>query len=177
MAGTNDVVIRQATIDDAEVLAELGARLFEQTFGPVNTREDMEAYLPSAFSPDIQRAELAEPDRIALIAFDETGMPVGYAMTRRGSRSSGVVSARPVEIQRIYVDRTLHGRGLGDRLMNSCVEQARAWNADLLWLAVWEQNARAIAFYKRSGFAVIGGQDFVLGSDVQHDLVMGRPMD
>jgi ribosomal protein S18 acetylase RimI-like enzyme len=176
MAETDDILVRQATLDDAALLADLGARLFEQTFAAANTPEDMRAYLASAFSPEIQSAELADANRAAILAFDEHRNAVGYAMTRRGSRSNGVTSERPVEVQRIYVDRSLHGRGVADRLMNSCVEQARAWNADVLWLAVWEENPRAIAFYKRVGFVVVGVQDFVLGSDVQHDFVMARPL-
>jgi len=173
----SDIVIRPATVEDAALLAELGARLFEQTFGAMNTREDMEAYLPGAFSPEIQTRELSESDRAAVLAFDEAGNAVGYAMTRRGSRSNGITGERPVEFQRIYVDKSLHGRGLGVQLMNSCVDQARAWNADTLWLAVWQANARALAFYERVGFAVVGVQDFILGSDVQHDFVMARAFD
>jgi ribosomal protein S18 acetylase RimI-like enzyme len=172
----NGVVIREATLEDAPLLADLAARLFQQTFAPMNTPEDMEFYLAGAFSKELQSMELGDPNRATVLAFDDAGTAIGFAMMRRGSRSEGVVAERPVEIQRIYADRSMHGRGLGSRLMNSCVEQARAWNGDLLWLAVWEENARAIAFYKRSGFEVVGVQDFVLGSDVQHDLVMGRPL-
>lgn len=177
MTEMNDFVIRRASVHDAALLAELGARLFEQTFGPMNTREDMEAYLPNAFSCEIQTRELREADRVSLLVFDAHQTAVGYATVRRGSRSNGIVSVRPAEIQRIYVDKSLHGRGVGDRLMNSCVDQARDWNADTLWLAVWQENARALAFYKRVGFAVVGVQDFILGSDVQHDFVMARPLD
>jgi len=177
MGEVNGVVVRPATAEDAALLAELGARLFEKTFGPANAREDMEAYLATAFSTKLQAKELGDPDRRALLAFDESGSAVGYAMLRRGSRADGVVAERPVEVQRIYVDQSLHGRGVGDLLMNSCVERAQEWNGDVLWLAVWQENPRAIAFYKRVGFAVAGVQDFVLGTDVQHDLVMTRPLD
>ena len=176
MDGMNGVAIRRATIEDAALLADLGARLFEQTFGAMNKPEDMQHYLAGAFAPDVQRAEIADPDRGIFLAFDSAGAAVGYAITRRGSRGAGIVSERPVEVQRIYVDRALHGRGLGDALMNACIDQARDWHGDLLWLGVWQENPRAIAFYKRSGFEVVGVQDFTLGSDLQHDFVMARPL-
>jgi GNAT superfamily N-acetyltransferase len=176
MGGTNGVAIRRATPDDAAVIADLGARLFEQTFGAMNTAEDMAQYLANAFSPELQRAEIVDPERAVFLAVDGAGTPIGYAIMRRRSRSNGVVAERPVEIQRIYVDRSRHGGGVGATLMNACIDQARAWNGDLLRLAVWEENPRAIAFYKRMGFVVIGQQDFTLGRDVQHDLVMGRPL-
>jgi ribosomal protein S18 acetylase RimI-like enzyme len=172
----NGARIRRATTDDAGILADLGARLFEQTFGPANTPEDMQAYLATAFSPDVQRTEIADPDRAAFLAFDEAGLAIGYAMVRRGSRASGVVGERPVEVQRIYADRSFHGSGLGTALMNSCIDQARAWEGDVLWLGVWRENPRAIKFYERTGFSVVGVQEFMLGRDLQHDFVMARPL-
>jgi len=44
----------------------------------------------------------------------------------------------------------------------------------VLWLGVWERNARAIAFYRKQGFEVVGEQEFMLGADRQRDLVMAR---
>jgi ribosomal protein S18 acetylase RimI-like enzyme len=43
-----------------------------------------------------------------------------------------------------------------------------------VWLDVWERNTRAIEFYEKQGFTIVGEQDFVLGSDVQRDLLMAR---
>src|SRR4051794_5968238 len=62
-----EVVIRRATIDDAEVLSALGARLFEQAFGAANTPEDMRAFLASTFSPAAQRAEIRDPERATFV--------------------------------------------------------------------------------------------------------------
>ena len=45
-----------------------------------------------------------------------------------------------------------------------------------LWLGVWERNARGIAFYRKAGFVDVGAQEFVLGTGVQNDRVMLRPV-
>jgi ribosomal protein S18 acetylase RimI-like enzyme len=167
------LTVRPATLDDAEQLNEAAVRMFESTFGPDNTLEDMASYLASAFTVEKQRAELADPDRAALI-LDASGTVAGYATMHRGVRSDGVVGERPAEIQRIYVDRGHHGTGAAKSLMDACFAQARQWKCDEVWLAVWERNARAIAFYNKSGFQRVGTQDFKLGSDLQHDHVMAR---
>ena len=174
MGGTNGITMRPATVEDAALLADIGARLFDQTFRAQNTPEDLESFLANTYLPEFHRAELADPERATVLAFDSAGAAIGFAMTRRGTRSNGVVAERPVEVQRIYVDRESHGSGVGGALMNSCVEQARAWNADVLWLGVFQENPRAIAFYKRQGFEVVGVQEFMVGSDLQHDFVMAR---
>jgi len=164
--------IRRATADDARMLAALAARLFEDTFGPDNDPEDMRAYLAGSFSEEKQREEIEDGDRVVLIALGSSDQAIGYAIMRRGTRGAGVPGARPAEVQRIYSDRTWHGRGVGGALMKACVEQARAWTCDVLWLAVWERNPRAIAFYEKSGFRKVGRQTFILGKDLQHDDVM-----
>ena len=43
-----------------------------------------------------------------------------------------------------------------------------------IWLGVWEENNKAIAFYKRHGFEVFGSHPFKLGGDLQRDLLMKR---
>jgi len=80
----------------------------------------------------------------------------------------------PAELQRIYVDREWHGRGVGDALLQACFSQTRAWHCDVVWLGVWERNPRATAFYERHGFRRVGRQVFLLGRDEQFDNVMAR---
>jgi diamine N-acetyltransferase len=168
------VQLRRACVDDARLLSQLGARLFAQAFGSANTPEDMRMYLESAFSVEIQTAELGDDDRATWIAEDAGKAAVGYVMMRRGTRSNGVSGDAPAEIQRVYVDRSWHGQRVGDALINACIDQARAWHSDVLWLAVWDENARAIAFYEKMGFRPVGTQTFTLGTDVQKDVVMAR---
>jgi len=58
--------------------------------------------------------------------------------------------------------------------MDAVDGQARALGARQLWLGVWEHNLRAIAFYRRVGFAQCSSHPFLLGSDLQTDWVMNR---
>jgi len=159
------------TDDDAILLSSLGARLFQEAFGPANNADDLSAFLAATYSPAKQLAELGDPARQAWIA-ESGGEAVGYALLRRHARSVHVVAADPAEVQRIYVARSLHGHGVADLLMRACMDQARAWEADALWLGVWERNPRAIAFYARWGFRQVGEQRFLVGSDAQRDHVM-----
>ena len=124
--------IRRAAVADAPLLSGLAARLFEQTFGSTNDADNMRAYLSTAFSVEAQTAELADSERATFIATDDAGDAIGYAMIRRNHRANGVIADRPIELQRIYVDKQWHGRHVGDALMATCMEQARAWNSDVL---------------------------------------------
>lgn len=165
--------IRIARPDDNELLARLGAQTFRDTFGPDNTAEDMAAYLAQAFGSEKQAVELADPGTSFLIAENEEEA-VGYARLREGPAPECVPAGRPIEIVRFCAVALWIGRGVGAALMRSCVEHARQRECDIVWLDVWERNLRAIAFYQRWGFVEVGSQAFVLGADVQRDLLMAR---
>lgn len=171
-----NVSLRRAEASDARLLSQLGARLFERAFGAATPPQDMASYLAGAFSVEIQAAELADTDRVTWIAEDAGKAAVGYAMLRRGTRSDGVTSERPAEVQRVYVDPAWQGQRVGESLIDACVAQAKAWHRDVLWLGVWKENTRAIAFYRRLGFQEVGSQTFRIGNDIQNDLVMSRTL-
>ncbi len=167
--------VRVAIPDDAELLAILGARTFRDTFGPDNSEADMAQYLASAFGPAIQAAELADEQSIFLLA-EAGGTAAGYARLKLGDAPPCVSGVRPVEIARFYADAPWIGHGVGATLMRVCFEIALDRSCDTIWLDVWERNLRAIAFYEKWGFAVVGSQIFPLGDDMQNDLLMSRPV-
>lgn len=171
----DSIAVRLATLADAQMLAELGAQAFVHTYGPDNTPEDMVAYLKQAFGPQIQAAELAEPGSLSLVAV-VGGEAVGYARLREGPAPDPVQGASPIEIVRFYARPDWIGRGVGAALMRSCLAQARLRGKLTLWLDVWERNPSARAFYVRWGFREVGTQPFRLGSDVQTDVLMERPV-
>ena len=167
------VHVRRAANEDAELLAELGARTFEETFAKDNSPEDMAAYLTDSFSVERLTEELHDPLSIFFVAEVE-GRAAGYAKLHPGGVADGVGGQRPVELVRLYVLQEWLGRGVGQELMRWCVEEARALGFQTMWLGVWEHNRRAQAFYRKWDFREVGEHIFQLGSDAQRDLVMER---
>lgn len=165
-----------ATPDDAGLIAALGARTFEASFGADNRPEDMAQYLSQNFSKAHIEAQMDEPSTVFLLA-RERREAVGYAMLRADKTPVSVNGARPVELVRIYVDKGIIGAGYGSALMNACLEEAKKNGHRTIWLGVWEKNLRAIQFYRKWGFTKVGTKEFVLGSDLQRDHIMARPVD
>jgi len=173
---TIPLIIRLAGPDDAAAVAAFGERSFRETFGADNRPEDMDAYCAATYAVERQRREMAEPERVTLLAEME-GRLVGYAQLRDGPAPSCVAGADPIEVLRFYVDRRWHGQGIARTLMAETLARARALGRRTVYLAVWERNARAIAFYRKVGFREVGAQPFQLGKDVQTDQVMVRELD
>ena len=171
----HDFHTRRATAADNTLLAELGAETFRDTFAVDNTPENMAAYLAASFSPAKQAAELADPAERFLIA--EVGNEVvGFARLKFEPAPEAVGGQRPMEISRFYARKAWIGQGIGARLMQACLDEAAAEGCDLVWLDVWQRNPRAIAFYQRWGFVVVGTATFVVGDDPQEDFLMARPL-
>jgi ribosomal protein S18 acetylase RimI-like enzyme len=167
------ITIRRADHRDVNLLTELGARTFEETFAADNTAEDMSAYLASSFNLAQQRAELADSASMFLIA-DAAGQPAGYAKLHSGAPSEGIEATNPIELVRLYVDKKWLGSGVGAALMQACLEEAAKSGFDKIWLGVWEKNARAQAFYRKWDFRTFGEHVFQLGADAQTDILMQR---
>jgi ribosomal protein S18 acetylase RimI-like enzyme len=169
--------LRLATPADAAGLARAAALFFADTFGPANRAEDIDSYLAETFSESRQLADLSAAHTRLWLALDDADDIAGYVHVKLGAalpNGVSMTSTRPAEIARLYADRRWHGHGLGATLMQTSIATAREWQADVLWLGVWEQNERAIAFYQKHGFQIVGAQDFLLGADRQRDHVMAR---
>ena len=168
-------LVRRASEQDATMLAELAARTFYDAFAADNRAEDMDAYMSVAFTPEKLASELSAPRNVFFVA-EIGGSPVGYAQLRAGEAPDCVTGPDPVEVARLYVAQGWLGRGVGEALMRACFEEARAAGRRTLWLGVWEHNPRALAFYRKWDFRVVGSHPFVLGSDPQTDLLMERAL-
>ena len=163
--------IRYANENDLELLADLGHKTFNETFVEHNTPDDMASYLSVAFSVDKQFSELKDPNTLFLIAEIE-GKAVGYVKLRANSKSDSVTGRKPIEMERIYSLKDYIGKGIGAKLMQSSIKEAKDRGFDCLWLGVWENNERAILFYEKWGFHKVGSHVFMLGTDPQNDFIM-----
>jgi ribosomal protein S18 acetylase RimI-like enzyme len=165
--------IRYAIPDDAAALSALATRTFHDTYAAFNTPENMAAHLAATFTPDRQRIEIETPGTFIVLAQHEQAL-IAYAHVVSTIVPPPVGDAHALEIKRFYVDRAWHGCGVAQRLMTKTIASAAERGAATVWLTVWDQNPRAIAFYRKVGFRDVGLYPFRLGTDVQTDLLMIR---
>lgn len=166
---------RRATAQDAKTLAVLAEKTFRDTYTHFNTPENMQAHCEKSFGEPIQRAEIEDPRRESWIV-ERDGQLVAFAQLILDAPCPSVDDARGIEILRFYVDASLHGTGLAYRLMDDLVARATELGAGVLWLGVWDQNSRAVAFYQKCGFNHVADKTFKLGDEVQRDFVMSRAL-
>jgi ribosomal protein S18 acetylase RimI-like enzyme len=166
-------LIRRADEEDARELSELAERTFRAAFAGSNTEANMQAHCALTYGEALQLAEIRQACRETWVA-EAGGRLAAYVQLRLDATCPAISGERPVEIQRFYVDAAHHGAGLAHELMAHVLARAEAAESATLWLGVWERNPRALAFYRKWGFAVVGEHIFRLGDDRQRDLVMRR---
>jgi ribosomal protein S18 acetylase RimI-like enzyme len=152
-------------------LRAISCSTFSQTFLEHNKADDMEAYLTSSFSVEKLTQELNNPNTEFYFAKNEDNI-VGYLKVNIGEAQTEHINLDAFEIERIYVDKAYLGKKVGQLLFNKAIELAKSKNVAYVWLGVWEENHRALAFYKKNGFIPFDKHVFMLGNDAQTDIMM-----
>ncbi|WP_456787577.1 GNAT family N-acetyltransferase [Cellulomonas sp. P5_C5] len=173
------MTVRPAEHGELDALARLAALTFPLACPPGSTAQDQQAFIDTVLSPQRFAEYLDDPARDVLVAGDDE--LVGYTMLVAGEPADEDVQAalhlRPtIELSKCYVHPDHHGAGIANALMAASLEVARERGAHGMWLGVNQQNARAQAFYVRSGFAVVGTKHFTVGTRVENDYVLERPL-
>jgi len=166
-----EIHVKKISIKDLAQLQKIGISTFSETFAEHNTKEDLEKYLKESFAADKLIAELENPDAAFYFAeVDDT--VIGYLKINFGDAQTELKDNKSVEIERIYVLQAYHGKKIGQLLFNKAIEIAKEHQAHYVWLGVWEENHRALQFYKKNGFVQFDTHIFKLGNDEQTDIMM-----
>ncbi|RII88018.1 GNAT family N-acetyltransferase [Clavibacter michiganensis subsp. insidiosus] len=178
---------RVASPGDAEEVAALAARTFALACPPTTTAEAIVEHIRTVLSPARFRAHLADPAHRVVLA-EVAGRAVGYTMVVAAPPAdadvAGALRLRPeVELSKVYVEQGSHGAGVARPLMAETLRVARELAGERgrdaeagIWLGVNEHNARAIRFYERSGFRIVGTRSFRLSDAVETDHVMEQAL-
>lgn len=166
-----NIEIKKITLDDIDQLQKIGKQTFFETFAASNSEENMRQYLEEGFSLKKLTSEVADPNcEFYFAIFDNT--IIGYLKLNFGASQTELKDQTALEIERIYVLKEFHGKKVGQILYDKAIEVAKQANANYVWLGVWEENPRAISFYKKNGFVEFDKHIFVLGDDEQTDIMM-----
>ena len=183
------VRLRPATRDDAPALALIGAATFLEAFTWMLPGADIIAHCARHHTLEAYRHYLDHPDtRITLVtAGDEA--PVGYSMLCTPELPTFDVLPTDIELKRIYLFSRFRSAPVEDAhghireglrpataMLDAALEQARHLGRTRLLLGTHASNERAIAFYRRTGFAEAGTRTFQVGTQLCHDLIFARPL-
>ena len=153
------VIIVKATPTDVALLAELGSQTFIESHGHCASKEDVEAYMNTNYSLAACEQELNEQKNIYHFIY-YNNKPAGYSKIILNSAAPAVAATNITKLDRIYVLQKFYNMKLGLALLNFNIELSKNNNQSGMWLYTWIENERAVNFYKKAGFSIIGSYDF-----------------
>ncbi|MCP9770485.1 GNAT family N-acetyltransferase [Lacihabitans sp. LS3-19] len=156
---------------DLPDLQQIGKQTFFETFSSGNTEENMSKYLEEGFSLEKLNNELNDTNAEFYFAKLQSQV-IGYLKLNFGQSQTELKDEKALEIERIYVLKEFHGKSVGQLLYDQAIKIAKDKQVDYVWLGVWEENPRAISFYKKNGFVEFDKHIFKLGDDEQTDIMM-----
>ncbi len=131
-----DFVVRQASPQDSEQMAELFAAVAQERTGIATEPPVDVAQLAARFAANADTAVVA----VAVAGPRLVGM-LNLHPNRHGFADLGML-----------VDRDWRGRGVGTALVDAAIDKARGGGLHKLSLEVFVNNEAAIALYRRCGF-------------------------
>jgi ribosomal protein S18 acetylase RimI-like enzyme len=167
------VIIREAGLGDEHRLALVGAATFLESYAGVLPGDDIISHCATKHSPVIYEDWLIGGEaRIWLAEAEEGRAPVGYLVMTPPDLPLAGVGPSDAEIRRIYVLHRFHKEKVGWTLMKTALDAARRTGKKSLLVGVYGKNHRAIAFYRRVGFSVVGERRFQVGATMHDDLIL-----
>ncbi|MEL6131875.1 MAG: GNAT family N-acetyltransferase [Bacteroidota bacterium] len=170
------IEIRSAEESDIPLLVDAAKKMFVDTFSQHYTGKPFfDEYVAQAYTLENFQAAFGDPDQLFWIVWDEHKL-AGFVQLAEHRLPDCIKAQDGLEIKRFYIFQAYHGKGIAQQLMKKCIQKAESEAYPVMWLGVWPQNDRAIAFYRKFGFEVCGDHPFILGTETEIDWVMKKDM-
>lgn len=166
-----NITIEQINNSHIAALQQIGRQTFSETFAESNSTENMAKYLEEAYSFEKLNEELNSQNSFFYFAMLGEKV-IGYLKLNMGESQTELKDNDALEIERIYVLKDFHGKKVGQLLFDKAITIAKELQVAYVWLGVWEENKRALQFYKKNGFVEFDQHVFVLGDEAQTDIMM-----
>lgn len=166
----HEINIRRASARDAQLISDMSTVTFIETYRGSCADEDIPSFIDKHFNEEVIAGELADPDDLYYIAFAD-GLPAGYMRLKENNAEYPLSQKhKAIQLKRIYVLQEYQSKHIGSALMSFALQLADKNNYEVLWLGVWEGNAKAKSFYKKWGFEDNGlAYTFTVGDTTHTD--------
>lgn len=168
------IQIKKASTNDCDLLISMGKTTFIEAHSNSATKDELAIYLNHSYHPDKVLEELQDNNNLFhIIYYSDT--PAGFSKIIIGEENSNPLLTHITKLERIYILKEFYDKKLGLELLNYNINLSKQLNQKGMWLYVWVGNERAINFYTKIGFKIIGEYDFKLSetkSNPNHQMML-----
>lgn len=166
--------VRQANISDIELLLEIGVKTFIESHGHSAPQQDISDYVNTKFTKQAIQKEVEDSTSVFYI-ITSNQITAGYSKIIFNNSNNNVAEKNIAKLERLYVLKEFYGLKIGKTLFEHNIAIAKENNQAGIWLNVWVENHRAIQFYQKAGFILVGHIDFPIStthSNPNHQLYL-----
>jgi ribosomal protein S18 acetylase RimI-like enzyme len=158
------ISIIRATPGDAALLTDIGKKTFIESHGHSASAVDIDSYVSRKFTLETLQEELTAPGNIFHIIY-YNNEPAGYSKIIFDSPYPSIKVEHITKLERIYLLQKFYDLKLGAKLLTFNTELSKASGQRGMWLYTWTENKRAVSFYKKAGFQIVGYADFKISEN------------
>jgi diamine N-acetyltransferase len=151
--------ITRATIKNASAIAEIGAIVVAEAHRASCSVKDMNDFLLRNYNTAIIREELEDEKNIYHVLTCEQ-LPIGFSKIVLNTGHPNIPQDNTTKLDRIYLLKEYCGMKLGFQLLKFNIDLAIKNNQSGIWLFTWVGNIKAVDFYCKAGFKIIGSHQF-----------------
>lgn len=169
--------IKKAAQEDIQAIVDIGYKAVGDAHRDSSPVVDMRDYLDRSYNKEAIAAELSDPNNLYhIISYNE--QPVGFSKIIMNASHPNIVAENVAKLDRIYLLKEFFGLKLGLELLNFNIELSKSYKQSGIWLYTWTGNSRAINFYLRAGFNIIGSHQFYVTTsyyNLNHQMFLELP--
>jgi ribosomal protein S18 acetylase RimI-like enzyme len=153
------ISITRATENDYEVIVNIGNISVGEAHRDSCSEKDMNEYLENHYNDIAIKAELNDAKNVYHI-LTYNGKPVGFSKIVFNAEHPNIDQKNVTMLDRIYLLKEFQDLKLGFELLKFNIELSKINHQSGIWLFTWIGNTRAVNFYLKAGFKIIGAGMF-----------------
>ncbi len=153
----NEIV--KANLKDAKILSKLSIESFLPAHGHSAPKKEIDEYVSKNFTEENYKKELSNLLNNYYLYFTKNKIS-GYSKVVFNDTCPDISSRNISYLSRIYFLEEFYGKGFAKELLEFNCKLCKENNQKGIWLKVWIENKRAIQFYKKMGFRIVGESGF-----------------
>lgn len=153
------ITITKAKPEHSKLIATLGKQTFFESHGHSASKKDVANFISKTYNEATVLKEFENKNSVYhLLYVDQT--LAGFSKIQLQTPNINISDQNITKLDRIYLLEAFHGKQLGAKLLDFNIKLSKQNNQNGLWLVVWVENHKAINFYKKKGFEIVGVYDF-----------------
>ena len=129
--------------------------------------EVMKVFLDRNYNIHAIKEELNDPNNVYyMVHYGDK--PAGFSKIIFNAPHPNIVAENVTKLDRIYLLKEFYGLKLGSELLNFNINLSKDNDQSGMWLYAWIGNRRAIDFYLKTGFTIIGNHKYFV-TDTHYD--------